>query len=101
MRRQQKMRGPLPTYSPLYTAIIRARICKRLGSPGINSMESIPLAYVDWRAGVLQVGLSYRPPGRFLGSLKGLQIRALGKWTSLFYFQTSDLQMYILRTLVM
>jgi hypothetical protein len=29
----------------------RARICKRLRSPGIDSKESIPPAYVAWRAG--------------------------------------------------
>jgi hypothetical protein len=28
----------------------RARICKRLWSPGIDSKESIPPAYVAWRA---------------------------------------------------
>ncbi len=39
--------------------VLRARVCKRLRSPGINSEESIPR-----RAG-----------NRFLGSLKGLQMR--------------------------
>ncbi len=29
----------------------RSRICKRLWSPGIDAMESIPPAYVAWRAG--------------------------------------------------
>jgi hypothetical protein len=29
----------------------RARICKRLRSLGIDSKESIPPAYVAWRAG--------------------------------------------------
>ncbi len=29
----------------------RVRICKRLRSPGINSKESVPPAYVAWRAG--------------------------------------------------
>ncbi len=53
----------------------RARISKRLKSPQIDSKELIPPAYVAWRAGfsnrvVLQAG------NRFLGSLKGLQIRA-------------------------
>ncbi len=54
---------------------IWARICKRLWSPGIDSEESMLLAYVAWRAGttnrivvpVLQAG------NRFLGSLKGLK----------------------------
>ncbi len=31
--------------------ICRAQICKRLRSPGIDSEESIPPAYVAWRAG--------------------------------------------------
>jgi hypothetical protein len=39
--------------------VFRARICKRLWSPGIDFEESVP-----------QAG------NRFLGSLKGLQIRA-------------------------
>ncbi len=57
-----------------------ARICKRLWSPGIDSKESIPPAYVAWRAGTTnRVFLPARQVGnRFLGSFKGLQIRALG-----------------------
>ncbi len=35
----------LPTLKP------RTRICIRLRSPGINFEESIPPAYVAWRAG--------------------------------------------------
>ncbi len=31
--------------------VSRARICKRLRSPGIDSEESIPPTYVTWRAG--------------------------------------------------
>jgi hypothetical protein len=33
------------------SGLFRARICKRLRSPGIDSEESIPSAYVAWRAG--------------------------------------------------
>ncbi len=49
----------------------RARICKRLRSP-------IPPAYVAWRANTTNmVVVPARQAGnRFLGSLKGLQIRA-------------------------
>ncbi len=56
----------------------RARICKRLWSPGINFEESIPPAYVAWRAGTKNgVVVSVRQAGnRFLGSINGLQIRA-------------------------
>jgi hypothetical protein len=56
----------------------RARICKRLRSPGIDSEESIPPAYVAWRANTTNmVVVPARQAGnRFLGSLKGLQIRA-------------------------
>ncbi len=35
----------------LFAVQDRARICKRLGSPGIDSKEPIPPAYVAWRAG--------------------------------------------------
>jgi hypothetical protein len=62
------------------TAAIREGIFKLLRKPGIDSQESTPLAYVAWRAGMSNrvAGLT-SPPGwgnRFLGSLKGLQIRA-------------------------
>ncbi len=33
--------------------IDRARICKRLRDPRIDSKESIPPAYVAWRAGTI------------------------------------------------
>ncbi len=58
---------------------LRARICKRLWSPGINSEESISPAYVAWRASTTS-RVSYRPArleNRYLVSLKDLQIRAL------------------------
>ena len=56
-----------------------ARICKRLWSPGIDSEESIPPAYVALRAGTTnRVAVSAPHGGNpFLGSLKGLQVRAL------------------------
>ncbi len=56
----------------------RARICKRLRSPGIDSDNSIPPAYVAWRAGATNrvVVPARQARNRFLGSLKGLQIRA-------------------------
>ncbi len=38
-----------------------AQICKRLRSPGINSNESIPPAYVAWRAYTTKIGLWYWP----------------------------------------
>jgi hypothetical protein len=41
----------------------RARICKRLRSPGIDSQKSIPLAYVAWRAGTTKKGCRTGPPG--------------------------------------
>ena len=57
-----------------------ARIWKRLRSPGIDSKESIPPAYVSLRAGTSnRVAIPSRQARNwFLGSLKGLQIRALG-----------------------
>ncbi len=57
----------------------RARICKRLWSPGIDSEKSIAPAYVVWRAGPTNrvVVPDRQDENRFLGSLKGLQIRAL------------------------
>jgi hypothetical protein len=36
---------------------IRARIFKRLWSPGIDSKTSIPPAYVAWRAGTITLFL--------------------------------------------
>ncbi len=56
----------------------RARICKRLRSPGIDSNGgSIPLAYVSWRAGtsIMVLAPARQAGNRFLGSLKDLQIR--------------------------
>jgi hypothetical protein len=57
----------------------RARNGKRLRRPGIDSEDSIPTAYVAWRAGTTnRVVVPARQAGnRYLGSLKGLQIRAL------------------------
>ena len=40
-----------------------ARIFKRLRGPGTDSEESIPPTYVDWRAGIRQIGLRHRPAG--------------------------------------
>ncbi len=59
--------------------LYRARICERLWSPKIDSEESISPAHVAWRAGTTNsVAVPARQAGnRFLGSLKGLQIRAL------------------------
>jgi hypothetical protein len=56
----------------------RARICKRLRRPGIDSEDSIPPAYVAWRAGTTNMVVvpACQAGNRFLGSLKGLQIRA-------------------------
>ncbi len=60
----------------------RARICKRLRRPGIDSENSIPLAYVAWRAGttnrVVVLARLAVAGNRFLGSIKGLKIRAQG-----------------------
>ncbi len=62
----------------------RARICKRLRRPGIDSEDSFPPAYVAWRVGTTnRVVVPARQAGnRFLGSLKGLQIRGL--WVRFF-----------------
>ncbi len=56
----------------------RARICIRFRRPGIDSEVSIPPAYAALRAGTTNsVVAPARQTGiRFLGSLKGLQIRA-------------------------
>jgi hypothetical protein len=66
------------TTGPLTVFAARARICKGLWSPEIDSDGSIPAAYVAWRAGTKnRVVVQARHAGnRFLGSLKGLQIRA-------------------------
>jgi hypothetical protein len=59
--------------------VSRARICRRLRSPGIDSKESVPPAYQAWRAGTtIKVFVpAHHAQNRFLGSFKGLQIRAL------------------------
>jgi hypothetical protein len=65
----------------------RARICKRLRRPGIDSEDSIPPACVAWRAGTTNrvVVQACQAGYQFLGSLKGLQIRAQGRrWTERF-----------------
>jgi hypothetical protein len=56
---------------------VRAGICERLRSPGIDFEESIPPTYVHeaWRAGTIVVP-SLQVGSWFMGSLKGLQIRA-------------------------
>ncbi len=57
----------------------RARICKRLWSPGVDSEGSILPAHVAWRAGTTNrvVVLARHAGNRFLCSLsKGLPIRA-------------------------
>jgi hypothetical protein len=55
-------------------AVLSARICKRLRSPGIDSEESIPPTYSVWPGGpVRQIGFAHRSArqrNRFLGSLK-------------------------------
>jgi hypothetical protein len=58
--------------------VYRARICKRLRSPGINTEESVPPAYVAWRAGTPNAIIEPARQGenRFLGSLKSLQLWA-------------------------
>jgi hypothetical protein len=58
----------------------RARICKRLRRPGSDSEDSIPPAYVAWGAGTTNrvVVPARQAVNRFLGSFKGLQIRAQG-----------------------
>ncbi len=55
------------------------RICKRLRGPGIDTKELIPPAYVAQQAGPSNrvVVPANQPGNRLLGSLKGLQIRAL------------------------
>jgi len=59
----------------------RARICKCLRRSGIASEDSIPPACVAWRTGTtnMVVETARKAGNRFLGSLKGLQIRALVK----------------------
>ncbi len=54
-------------------------LCSRLWSPEINSEESIPPAYVAWPASTTNrdVVPARQDGNRFMGSLKGLRIRAL------------------------
>jgi hypothetical protein len=75
IRRQLKT---LRLFHHIYAETHRARICKSLRSPRIDSPELIPPAYVAWRAGTTNrvVVLARQAGNRFLGSFKGLQIRA-------------------------
>ncbi len=63
----------------VFVLLPRARICKLLRSQEIDSKEFIPPVYVAWRTGMSnKVVVQDRQGGnRFLGSFKGLQIRAL------------------------
>ncbi len=68
----------MTTYHILHVQLFYwARIFKRLWSPGIDSKELIPPAYVAWRAGTTNrvVVQARQSKNRLLGSLKGLQIR--------------------------
>jgi hypothetical protein len=58
--------------------LTRARICKRVESPGIDSHEPIPPAYLAWRGRTTNRAVvpARHAGNRFLDSLKGLQIRA-------------------------
>jgi hypothetical protein len=74
----------------------RARICKRLRSPGIDYKESISSAYVAWRAGT--TNRLHRLAESFPGHLKRLPIRALyaalykdGAQTTFYNTRTQDL----------
>ncbi len=71
--------GPVRQVYLMYRPPTRARICKRLRSPGIDSEESITPAYVAWRAGTTNrdVVPARQAGNRFLGSLKDLQIQTL------------------------
>jgi hypothetical protein len=59
----------------------RARICKRLRRPGIDSEDSIPPAYVAWRAVTTNsfVVQARQAVNRFLGSFKGYKYELRGK----------------------
>ncbi len=80
------LKQPPPTIVSIEKTL--GRICKRLKSPGIvskpepvfvNVLGIDSAAYVAWRAGSTNRGLiqARKAGNRFLGSLKGLQIRAL------------------------
>ncbi len=58
--------------------ITEARICKRLRSPGIDSKESMPQAYVAWRAGTSRVAVPARHAWNRFGLLK--KVYKYGLW---------------------
>ncbi len=70
------------------------RICKRLSSPGIGSKETIPPAYVVWRAVTSNrvVVPARQAWNGFLGSIKGLQIWTQGYVHCTMYIVQTDLQ---------
>ncbi len=74
--------APICTVQLLWSQEVRARICKSLRSPGIDSKVSIPPAYVALRAGMiilfaLLAARLHRQAESIPCLLKGLQIRAL------------------------
>jgi hypothetical protein len=65
-----------------------APVCQRLSSPGMDSEESIPQAFVAWwPSSTNRVVVPARQAGnRFLGSSKGLQIRALCRYDNHIFY---------------
>jgi hypothetical protein len=64
-------KGGLNISEEMKGIVIRARIFKRLWSPGIDTKASIPPAYVAWRAGTITP-----IPTRCLGPIDFLKIPA-------------------------
>jgi hypothetical protein len=70
----QQEKKPRTVWRTTFFKCTWVRFCKRLRSPGIDSEESIPVAWASKTNGV--VVPVRQAENRFLGSLKGLQIRA-------------------------
>jgi hypothetical protein len=79
-RASERARGRTRLLPPSTRPLLHnwARICKRFRNPGIDSKESIPPAYVTWRASTTNRVLVHRMAESIPELLKHLQIRALG-----------------------
>ncbi len=84
--------------------VTRDRIFKRLRSPGIDSKELIPPAYVAWRAGTITLFLlGFPSPHRlfknstsaFYDALQRMEARRLGPFSTHFWLEKVFLPSYL------
>jgi hypothetical protein len=90
--------GPTSTWRLSPTGQFRACIFKRLWSPGIDSKEWIPSAYVAWRAGAITLGpysYSVPSPNRFFKNSSSLAIHVSYFWKTFHTKRDKRMQYFI------